>query len=388
MFARIFTQFLILGCVAFGGPMAHLAWFERVFVERLKWLSHARLAELIALCQALPGPSSSQTAMGIGYVMHGWRGLFAAWLGFGLPPALLMLGAAHGAVSLPEALRVSLTHGMKVAVVGVIAVALWRMARTLLKRPAEHAATLGYGLLFLLFPGPWVMLMMILLVALVSLRQEGMGSSAALAAGGMLKGHSRQLLIALPGLFLGLQLLGWLIPGPWTALAAAFYQTGMLVFGGGHVILPLLEGLVVQPQWVGAEEFLLGYGLAQMVPGPLVSFAAYLGAAFPVADPLRPLAGLLAFACIYLPSFLLMGLLLPRWHAGASAPHWQAVLRRLHPLVIGLLLATWVQPVILSAIGGWRDVLVAAMVTLALACFGRFTLLILLATALAHIWIL
>lgn len=379
MVARVFVQFLILGCIAFGGPIAHLAFFERAFVERLKWMSHAQLASLIALCQALPGPASSQTAMGIGYFKAGWGGLFAAWTGFTLPPALLMLGAAYGAVALSGTVRTALTHGMKVAVVGVIAVALWRMSRSLLKTRRRVLAVGAYALLFYLFPSPWVILLLIILVVLISLRMEqvplGKRDLAHLGTGA-----AKWLLAALPVVFLLLVLLHSAFPGPWTAIADAFYQTGLLVFGGGHVVLPLLDNFVVAPGWVSRESFLFGYGVAQMIPGPLFSFSVFLGAQFPVDENLRFAAGLIALAAIYLPSFFLLGILLPRWHEQDPSSHWKRVLDNLHPLVIGLLLATWINPVILSAIRSWPDLVVAAVVSAALLRFQRWTVIIMAVT--------
>jgi len=383
----ILFEFLKLGCVAFGGPMAHLAWFERVFAQRLKWIDHAQLAGLIAVCQALPGPVSTQTAMGIGYTRGGWRGLWAAWIGFTLPSAVLMLAAAFGALALPDHLRSGLVAGMKVAVAGVIAVALWRMGRSLLTGPWPLALAGLFAAFFLIFTGPWVVLLTLALVTLLALRRAGV---CAFAAGRSLLADrsGRLLLAAVPGCFAALHLLALLLPGAWTAIGATFYQAGLLVFGGGHVILPLLDGLVVQTGWVGQEDFLFGYGLAQMVPGPLFTFSAYLGASFPVAGEARLLAGLLALAALNLPSFLLLGLLLPRWHGAQASPAWQAVLKALHPAVVGLLLATWVHPVLTSALHGWLDLAVAAAVTAGLALFPRLTLPLLAATAALYVVIL
>ena len=380
MSGKILVQFLILGCLAFGGPIAHLAWFERTFVERLKWLDHEQLAGLIALCQALPGPASSQTAIAIGYLKGGWSGFWLAWLGFSTPPAILMLAAAYGALALPDSFRISLTNGMKVAVVSVIAVALWRMARSLIRDRGQVLAALGYGCVFLAFPNPWMILLLIALIVLIALRRENVSLADSL---GKLtrRSSTRWLIAAIPLCFIFLHLIHLLIPGPWSALPIAFYQTGLLVFGGGHVVLPLLESLVVQPGWVSPEAFLFGYGVAQMIPGPLFTFAAFLGAQFPVAESMRLLAGILALAAIYLPSFLLLAILLPRWKAEGPSPQWQSVLRNLHPLVIGLLLATWINPVLTGAVRGPLDILVAVGVTFCLIRFQRFTVLIIFATA-------
>jgi chromate transporter len=378
--AQIALRFLWLGCIAFGGPMAHLAWFERVFVQRLKWLTHEELSGLIALCQALPGPASSQTAMGIGYLRGGWKGLLVAWTAFTLPSAALMLLAAYGAVSLPETIRLSLVHGMKVAVVSVIAVALWGMAKSLLKTRQQVVAALLSGGFFLLFMSPWTILFTILLVVLISLKRRDPGFLSQFSIDPFSRG-SRLAFWALPAFWIGFQLANTIAPGAWTAIPIAFYQTGLLVFGGGHVVLPLLENLVVAPGWVSQETFLLGYGFTQMVPGPIFSFSAFLGASFPLETSARLGGGLIALLCIYLPSFFLLGVLLPHWKAGKASPKWQAVLGNLHPLVVGLLLATWISPVLTSAIKGWPDVLVATGLAFLIARLPKFTLPGLLGTA-------
>ena len=384
---QVFLEFLVLGLIAFGGPMAHLAWFERAFVGRLGWLTTGQLSSLIALCQALPGPASSQTAMGIGYMRAGWRGLGAAWIGFTLPAAALMGLGAYGLTLFDDAFRENLTAGMKVAVVAVVAVALWRMGRSLLDSREKYLWTLGYALFFLFSRSPWVVLLLIALVVLLSLHRQG----ARLPPMDRLQGfapRSRACLVLLPGLLLLVHALANLFPGPWTAMGMAFYQTGLLVFGGGHVVLPLLEGTVVATGWISREVFLFGYGLAQMVPGPLFSFSAYLGASFPVAPEWRPLAALFALLMLYLPSFLLLTLILPTWHGFVETPRWKEVLRALHPLVVGLLLATWIDPVLLGAMRDPWDAAVAAALAAALFHFPRLTLPLFLATASLYVFLL
>ena len=320
--SQITVRFLWLGCIAFGGPMAHLAWFERVFVGRLKWLKHEELAGLIALCQALPGPASSQTAMGIGYLRGGWKGLVVAWTAFTLPSAILMILVAYGALSLPESIRDSLVHGMKVAVVSVIAVALWSMGNSLLKTRLQLGAAVLAAAFFLLFMSPWTILLAILLVVLISLGKSSPRFLSDFSISRLSPG-SRVALWSLPLFWLAFQAINMATPGNWSAIPVAFYQTGLLVFGGGHVVLPLLENLVVAPGWVSQESFLLGYGFTQMVPGPIFSFSAFLGASFPMTGAARLAGGLLALFCIYLPSFLLLGVLLPHWKAGQASPKWQ-----------------------------------------------------------------
>ena len=380
----IFLRFLLLGCYAFGGPMAHLAWFERLFVQRLKWLSEQQLAELIALCQALPGPASSQVAMAIGYVQGRWKGFWAAWIGFTLPSAIIMLGAAVGLPFLQEEIKDGLVAGMQVGVTAVIALALWRMAAKLLGDPSQWLATAIYALFFGLFRGPFVMLLVLVLVLLVALREENVCPGKAVFQN-LIREKQGWLLVMLPAIFLVLEGIHLAQPTALTALPAAFYRTGLLVFGGGHVVLPLLEGLVVEPGWVSSEVFLFGYGTAQMVPGPLFSFSAFLGAGFPLEPAWQLPAGLLALFMIYLPSFLLLGLLLPGWHASQADPRWKTVLTRLHPAVVGLLLSIWIHPVVTGAIHNWVDGLVAVALTLVLGRFSRLTLPALAVTAALYV---
>jgi chromate transporter len=262
---------------------------------------------------------------------------------------------------------------MKVAVVSVIAVALWGMAKSLLKTRQQVVAALLAGGFFLLFMSPWTILFAILLVVLISLKRRDPGFLSQFSLTRFSPG-SRVAFWSLPALWIAFQLANAIAPGAWTAIPVAFYQTGLLVFGGGHVVLPLLENLVVAPGWVSQESFLLGYGFTQMVPGPIFSFPAFLGASFPLEEGSRIGGGLLALVCIYLPSFFLLGVLLPHWKAGQASPKWQAVLGNLHPLVVGLLLATWISPVLTSAIMGWPDVLVAAGLAFLIARFPKLTL--------------
>lgn len=379
MVREVFVRFLLLGLTAFGGPMAHLALFRRVFVEKLRWLEEARLAELIALCQALPGPASSQVAMAIGYRRGGWKGFYAAWAGFSLPPVTLMILFAAGSLRLDEGLRLSLVHGVKVAVVAVVALALWKMGRSLLQGPESWATAAALTGCFLLFQSPWVFVLVLLLVGLLAYRRQCTGPPAHRPCA-LPTPWRRPLLLALPGVFLAFFLVG-LIPATWAAIPGVFYQTGLLVFGGGHVVLPLLERFLVEPGLISGETFLFGYGLAQVVPGPLFSFSAFVGAAMGTDSLSEVLLGLLAFLCIYLPSFLLLGFILPRWNKAVVAARWKAVLGAVHPVVIGLLAATWIHPVMTSGIRSPFDLVLAAAALAVLARFPAWTLPTLAATA-------
>lgn len=379
MVREIFVRFLLLGLTAFGGPMAHLALFRRVFVEKLQWLDEAGLAELIALCQALPGPASSQVAMAIGYRQGGWKGFFAAWTGFSLPPVTLMILFAAGTLRLEEGVRLELVHGVKVAVVAVVALALWKMSRSLLTGPAGWATAAALTGVFVLFPSPWVFVLLLLLAGLLAYRRQSPGPPLH-RPGSLLRQGRHPLLLALPGVFLAFFLLG-LFPATWAAIPGVFYQTGLVVFGGGHVVLPLLERFLVEPGLISGETFLFGYGLAQVIPGPLFSFSAFVGAAMGTGPQGELLLGLLAFISIYLPSFFLLGFILPRWNKATVAQRWKKVLAGVHPVVIGLLAATWIHPVMTAGIGSPFDLLLAAAALPVLARFPAWTLPTLAATA-------
>ncbi len=372
MVREVFLRFLLLGLTAFGGPMAHLALFHRVFVEKLHWLDEADLAELVALCQALPGPASSQVAMAVGYRRSGWKGFFAAWTGFSLPPVTLMILFAAGTLRLGEDLRIALLHGVKIAVVAVVALALWKMSRSLLRNPNGWATAAALTGFFLLFQSPWVFVFFLLLVGLLAYRRHSPGPSLHRPRAYLAQSR-HPLVLALPGCFLLFIFLG-LFPGTWTVIPGVFYQTGLLVFGGGHVVLPLLERFLVEPGLIAGETFLFGYGLAQVIPGPLFSFSAFVGADMGNSLLSELLLGLLAFVSIYLPSFFLLGLILPRWNQASVAERWKKVLTALHPVVIGLLAATWIHPVITSGIRTPFDLLLAAAILPVLARFPAWTL--------------
>lgn len=369
----ILVRFLWLGCHAFGGPLAHLAWFERTFVQRLNWIRAEEFLSLVALCQALPGPASSQVAMAIGYRRGGWSGFWAAWIGFTLPSAVLMLAAALTAARLEGALRDDLTRGLQVAVVAVIALAIYRMARGLFDSPSRIVAALIFALFFTVTSSALVVLLTLLLVLLLSLKEADL-APAFMHPAEIAASRTAPWLILTGALALLFEGASWATNGSIMAVVSAFYRTGLLVFGGGHVVLPLLQGLIVEPGWLDADTFLLGYGFAQLMPGPLFSFSAFVGGSLghSLGDSL--MLGLLALGAIYLPSFLLLGWLLPGWQRASADPRWKAALLSLHPAVVGLLAATWINPVASGALNSWMDAGVALILLLLLAYLPRLTL--------------
>lgn len=360
-----------LGLTSFGGPVAHIGYFREAYVVRRRWLDEDTFAGLVALCQFLPGPASSQLGIAIGMRRAGLLGGFAAWLAFTLPSAAALILFAYGVQSLGDQTDAGWLHGLKVVAVAVVALALWGMARTLAPdRPRATIAALA-AIALLAAPGIVAQLAVIAgggLLGLALLRADASSSAQAdgqrgtpwLAVGALLAFFA--LLIALP-VAAGLVDVGAL------ALADSFYRAGSLVFGGGHVVLPLLEAEVVPPGWVTKDEFIAGYGAAQAVPGPLFTFAGYLGAAMEEVAP-RWLGGLLALGAIFLPSFFLVAGVLPFWERLRGVARVRRALMGINAAVVGLLLAALYDPVWTSAIRAPED-FALAVGAFALLAFWR-----------------
>ena len=380
----IFRIFLRLGLTSFGGPVAHLGYFRQEFVVRRRWLHEAAFADLVALCQLLPGPASSQVGIGLGLLRGGLRGAFAAWAGFTLPSALLLILFGLSLSAAQDVTQAGWFHGLKLVTVAVVAQAVWGMARTLCP-DALRRLLMG-------------------LAAAALLRYPGLATQLAVLAGGALAGlallrprlHEGHDTYALPvgrpfgtaalALFVlllaGLPLAAALFPSHALALFDRFYRAGALVFGGGHVVLPLLQSLVVAPGWVSDDTFLAGYGAAQAVPGPLFTFAAYLGTVMG-PEPHGWLGGLLCLAAIFLPSFLLVAGILPFWDELRRQPQVRAALGGVNAAVVGLLLAALWNPVWISGVHTTTDVLVAlgAFVLLQVARWPSWAVVVLCAGA-------
>ena len=346
---EILLRFLRLGCTSFGGPVAHLGYFREEFVTRLGWLEEARFAEGVGLCQFLPGPASSQVGFTIGLMEGGLAGALAAWVGFTLPSAVLMLGFAYGHRWLTGAVGLGVLHGLGLGVVAVVAQAVWGMRQALApdgRRMLIGVVAAGVVLGWHDARGQMVALALGALAGLVFCR------GLAEPAGGWLVGISRRGSILAAGIFVGL-LLGL----PILSLAGTFYRVGALVFGGGHVVLPLLERVTVGRGWVDEGTFLAGYGGAQAVPGPLFTFAAYLGT---VSTP-RPgvWGGVIALVGIFLPGLLLVIAVLPWWERLRRSQGLRAAIAGVNASVVGVLLAALYRPVWTSAVGTVWDGLIA-----------------------------
>jgi len=354
---EVFAAFLKLGLTSFGGPIAHLGYFRDELVVRRQWLDESAFADLVALCQFLPGPASSQVGFSLG-ILRGnglWGGL-AAWFAFTMPSALIMFAFAMGAAAFTGPVADGFLHGLKLVAVAVIAQAIWGMSRTLTPDRTRAGIALGAIAIVVLFAGSFGQVAAIALGACAGL-WLCRGEIAPVSGHLNFPVTPRAGVIAL-GLFAALLLIPPVVVSvsrsQGLALFDAFYRSGALVFGGGHVVLPLLQAQVVTPGWVSNEAFLAGYGLAQAVPGPLFTFAAYLGAVMG-PSPNGIAGALIALVALLLPGMLLVYGMLPFWDAMRTRPNAQSAMRGTNAAVVGILGAALYNPVWTSAVPTPRD---------------------------------
>ena len=378
----VFRAFLGLGLVSFGGPIAHLGYFRDAFVTRRQWLTDSAYAELVALCQFLPGPASSQVGMAIGVSQAGIRGAVAAWCGFTAPSALLMVALGASFSHWRDVVPPGVLHGLKLLAVVVVTHAVWGMARAFCRTPAAWGLMLGAAALLLIWPSTWMQVGVIVLGALAGLGMPAGGPPPPLARTGP-AGSRRTGIVAL-SVFVALLVIPWRAAGAGSLpdVFGLFYRAGSLVFGGGHVVMPLLQEGVVAPGWVTQEVFLAGYGAAQAVPGPMFTFAGYLGAAMEAGRG-GWVGGALALAAIFLPSFLLVVGVLPFWQRIAGVPRMRAVLAGINAAVVGLLLAALCGPLRAEAVRGIADLIVVIVGVVALVRWRVATGWLVLAAPLA-----
>lgn len=359
---EVFLAFLKLGLTAFGGPVAHLGYFREALVRRRGWIDEAGYADLVALCQFLPGPASSQVGFALGIIRAGGlAGGLAAFAGFTLPSALILVAVAYGAGLATGPLSAGLLHGLKLVAVAVVAQAVWGMARTL--APDRTRAGIALAALWLAVFAPIALgqvgaIAFGALAGLILCREPARASVGTLVVPiGRRVGAVALMLFS--ALLVGLPILAALLPWRGLLVFEAFYRAGALVFGGGHVVLPLLRAGVVDPGWVSADAFLAGYGAAQAVPGPLFTVAAYLGVV--LQQPPDGVAGAgLALVAMFLPGLLLVTGALPFWDGLRRLLLAQAALRGGNAAVVGLLAAALYDPVWTGAIGNPRDFALAA----------------------------
>lgn len=357
--SEVFAVFLKLGLTSFGGPIAHLGYFRDALVTRRQWLDDAAYADLVALCQFLPGPASSQVGFALGFMRAGWLGALAAFTAFTLPSALILIVFALTATSLSGPMGTGLLHGLKIVAVAIVAQAVWGMARSLC--PDKQRASIAFGAVAILAaaPGAFGMIGAILFGALggLVLCQSPKTSPV---AGHITLNISRNTAGFCLALCAGLMILLPLIAVQNQGLTIfdSFYRAGALVFGGGHVVLPLLQAEVVQSGWITPDQFIAGYGATQAVPGPLFTFAAYLGATI---DGIT--GAVIALLAVFLPGFLILIGVLPFWDHFRATPSAQALMQGANAAVVGILGVALYTPVFTSAILGLPDF------ALALGCF-------------------
>jgi chromate transporter len=344
--AEVLAVFLRLGLTSFGGPIAHLGYFREEFVGKRRWLDDRAYADIVALCQFLPGPASSQVGIAVGLLRAGYAGALAAWIGFTLPSAVALVAFAYGIAAVGSAGGSGWLHGLKIAAVAVVAQAVLGMMRTLAFDRERATIAVVTAIVILTLPSAWSMVGMILVgggVGMWLLRADAPSDHVSLP----LTVSRRTGAIMLATFFILLAVLPLIASASSSQslkLLDAFYRAGSLVFGGGHVVLPLLQEAVVPTGWVTNDGFLAGYGAAQAVPGPLFTFAAYLGAVMK-PEPNGVTGAVLCLVAVFLPSFLLVIGALPFWEELRSRSVAQAALRGINAAVVGILLAALYDPV-------------------------------------------
>lgn len=371
--AEVFLVFLRLGCTSFGGPTAHLGYFRAELVARRCWLTEATFADIVGLCQFMPGPASSQTGMAIGLIRGGPLGMLAAWAGFTLPSALAMTLFARGVGAIGDLSHAGWLRGLKLVAVAVVAQAVWGMARSLAPDRFRASVAVAACLVCLALPSSGGQIAAILLGAVAGigvLPSEPPSPEKPASMGIRIPiGLAVMLLVAFFALLFGLPVVADAAGGHFLRLVDAFYRAGSLVFGGGHVVLPLLQTTVVAPGWVDQNLFLAGYGATQAMPGPLFTFAAFLGAA-ETPSPNGWVGALVATVSIFASSFLLVGGLLPFWDTLRHRAGVRAALRGVNAAVVGVLLAALFTPIWTGAVNNSADFALGLVAFLLLAIWA------------------
>jgi len=383
---EVFCAFLKLGLTSFGGPIAHIGYFHNEFVVRRRWLDEKVYADLVALCQFLPGPASSQVGFSIGLIRAGYRGGLAAWSGFTLPSAVLLVLFAYGASAVGGPIGIALLHGLKLSAVAIIAQAVWGMGRKLCPDRQRVLIAVAAVLILLRSSTSFAQLSAIAMGGVLGLwlcKAEATTQRATIRVA-----VSRRVGVAALGGFFILLLLPPILSAVSTSSALtlfdAFYRSGALVFGGGHVVLPLLRQAFVAPGWVSDEVFLAGYGATQAVPGPLFTFGAYLGAVVRI-EPHGLAGATLGLIAIFLPGILILLGTLPFWEAVQHRAFAQAAMRGVNAAVVGLLAAALYNPVWTSSVRTMGDFWIALMGFVLLAIWRAASLLVVILTAIAAI---
>ena len=350
---EVFWVFLRLGLTSFGGPVAHLAYFREAFVERRRWLSEKAYADLVALCQFLPGPASSQVGMALGLQRAGYGGMLAAWFAFTMPSVLLLVAFAYGVAAVGDLSEAGWISGLKAAAVAVVAHAVLGMAKSLTPDAARASIAAVAMIIVLLLPHPFVLVGAIAAAGMIGLFWLKPEAEQQKPEDAFPVRVSKRFAVCCLGLFAlllaGLPLLAAATGQGWAALTDLFYRAGALVFGGGHVVLPLLQAETVHTGLVDADSFLAGYGAAQAVPGPLFTFAGFLGASSS-GEPTGILGAAIAIIAIFLPAALLVLGALPFWEGLRSNAWARRALMGVNAGVVGILAAALYDPVFTAGV--------------------------------------
>ncbi len=351
---EVLRTFLKLGLTSFGGPVAHIGYFRKELVERRAWVCEAQFSQLLAICQFLPGPASSQLGFALGLLRGGWLGALIAFLAFTLPSAVLLMGFAAILPLLSGELAQGAIHGVKLVACVVVADAVIGMATKLCPDLQRRVLAILSAIALLLVGSVWMQIGLVLLGAMAGLvlcKQPAIGGQSMIRVN-----YGKRFAVILLGIFALLLALALLLPSTQgvTGIAQVFYQAGALVFGGGHVVLPLLEESVVAAGWLSGDTFLAGYGASQAIPGPMFAFAAYLGALLPTEH--APWVGAsIALVFMFLPGFLLIAAILPLWQQLVSRPRAVNAIAGVNAVVVGILAAALYDPILTSGLASWSD---------------------------------
>ena len=384
---EIFIVFLSLGLSSFGGPIAHLGFFNRELVLKRKWLDSQLFSELIALCHFLPGPSSSQVGLSIGFIKGGFSGALAAWVGFTTPSAVILIIFGYIYSSYSNSIPFGLIHGLKIFAVAIVAHAIWTMASVFCRNSKCVLIAIMVALIVTLSPAPMFQFMAIIISAIIGtfiFTTNEDNSENSFANLGKIS-TATILLISFFLILFSLPILANFLSNPVLILVDSFYRAGSFVFGGGHVVLPLLQGEVVASGLVTNEAFLAGYGAAQAMPGPLFTFAAYLGTVSG-SYPNGILGGIIALCAIFFPSFLLVIGILPFWHKLRQILLFRRAIIGINAAVVGILIAAFISPVATNGLLSVHD-FIAALAFFVLIHFFKIPIWTLVIIASIECWI-
>ncbi len=388
--ANVFTTFLKLGLTSFGGPIAHIGYFRKELVEKQQWIDEHQFSQLLAICQFLPGPASSQLGFSLGLLRAGWLGAIAAFTAFTLPSALLLVAFASILPLLSSTAGVAVIHGLKLVAIAVVTDAVLSMAKKLCPDYTRRIIALLAAGALLFIQVAWAQILVIMIGAIAGMLLCSVSSSTNTdlsLTNNQTINYSKRVALLLFSFFLALLLAALLLNNQsgLIAISQAFYRAGALVFGGGHVVLPLLEEAVVHTGWVTNEHFLAGYGASQAIPGPMFAFSAYLGAIIPNNQSISWISAFVSLLFMFLPGFLLIAAALPLWQSIANKPLAAKAISGINAVVVGILAAALIDPIIISTISSMIDCIIAGIALLLLIRWRLSPLLIVIWCVLASL---